>query len=138
LPFIAIAGLIFVGPKAFGVLTNAATGKGAIATPAAAGGTAPAIAAPASVPSSPAAPGTPAPLALAQSAPPAAPAGCIAMAGRCACFDAQGGKMPAEPEFCDDKTGKNAPPRVTFTDTPLPKRLSPDQLDAYRFAFLKR
>lgn len=140
-PILALVGIIFVGPKAFAVLTNSASGKGISSTPAkppASPASAPAPALPASAPATP--PVVLDPLKMSETPTVAtAPAGCVMMAERCSCFDSVGKSFKVEPSFCTDKM-HNDRPMATLPDhweKPEKRELTPDQLDAYRFAFLK-
>lgn len=130
-PILAIAAGVFVVPRAFGVMSNAATGKGVSPSIDAL-----ALKPPSTVPiqlkpaSAPGAPGV-SPL-LAQAKPEVI--GCIAVGDRCGCFNPQGVKVESDPEQCKITTGYGRGKPAEFPDSPSPI-LPLDQADRDSLAF---
>lgn len=145
IPVLALVGAVFVGPKAFAVMSGAMTGKGV-------GTTAQAPARSSSAPNVAALPVTP-PASSPAFVPGSAPgiytaqalpggvlpkvdyAGCIVANHRCGCFDQKGIKVEVDPGVCEAQTSQNAGKPVQFADTPLPVVMTAEQADTYRFAF---
>lgn len=142
IPILAIAAGVFVIPKAFGVISNAATGKGVSpgldALVAKQTSTVPVPLTPASQVRQIGIPGASVgvPL-LAQSKPESI--GCIAVRDRCGCFNSQGAKVEVEPEQCKSSTGYGMGKPVEFSDSPSPQLpLDPVEVAALAFAFRQR
>lgn len=148
LPVLAIVGLFAAAPGALATMQGVMGGKGitkaAAPAPAASAPKPVALAAPpSSVPGAPAGfvlagDNTPKPPSIGEIKLPVQMAGCIAVADRCSCFDAQGIKVDAEPQMCKDKTRNESVKVAEFPDSPTVHDLTEGERDALRFAFLKK
>jgi zona occludens toxin len=125
-------------PAAVGTLGGAMTGKGLVSSN-------PAAVASGVIPPAPvlsavvALPATTSPVELPQLVPEKKiAAGCIVFNKRCGCFDSVGQPIEVESGFCESKTSQGSGKPIEFPDDPQPRVLTDADLDAYRFAFLKR
>lgn len=129
LPILGIVGAVGAAPTAIGVLSGAATGKGISlrtdqkTTTTASGSAAPVVvsSAPSGSASSPITERQPPLPLLPASEPKVIYSGCISTATRCACSDASGKIVEAEPQACVEKIGKSKGPPIDIgPDTPKP------------------
>jgi hypothetical protein len=136
-PILALAFGVYIVPKAYGLMTNVASGKGVNASaPAVPAGNASAMLS-GQLPST-----APRPL-LASSAPPPMiatakpePVGCIMVSDRCGCYNPQGFKVETDPEQCKASTGFGRGKPAEFPDSPSPQwPLEPGEAAALSFAF---
>jgi zona occludens toxin len=142
LPIAIIPAAVWAFPAAYGTLSGAMLGKGIPRS-----GEAPKpsalvpqslVALPVStvpVPVSTVAPGQHSDIALV--APPdAPPAGCVAVPGRCGCFDAAGAKVEVKPGVCESIAGVGRGKPAEFADSPVASiPLDAGERDALAYAF---
>jgi zona occludens toxin len=141
LPVLALVGLLLVAPKAFSTMQGAMSGKGVAASSAA-------PAAPGQTPdirAQPIAPGqTPDIQPDLQLAPGLGVSGsaelklsgCVLYpGGRCKCLDVEGRRMDMDVELCGElaQPGLKVAPPVSFSEPPLARVVSADELDVYSF-----
>jgi len=139
---LALCGLAYAGPMAYGRISGALGKKNEVQTVAAADPSAKSRAGltTSTVQTSGPPPGYVPPEIKPSVVPVAASeafSGCVASPVGCGCFNVSGARLERPESFCREHVGADRPPALTFPDTPVAMPPSQSELDSVRFAFLK-
>jgi zona occludens toxin len=142
LPVVIIPAAVWAFPAAFGTLSGAMTGKGIPHTGVLAAALAGKPVLPSSLPSSTVPVSRISPVQqsdISRIVPPdAPPAGCVAVPGRCGCFDASGVAVVVKLGVCESVAGVGRSKPVEFSDSPMRQMpLDAGERDVLAYAFGK-